>query len=241
MSRCSWRSAEALHKRRAERKRVERADERARERLKREEEEWHITGERAFRPKERSYPHGGGVDATACKGFLDLAERAMHLYDRGKAQTEEMSAALASLEQKNAALAQACHGYEDKHSSHLTPDRVKSGKWEVGTKELRLFVEATKRMTPAQRHTFTQVLAPHRDKSDGYIGPVEPLAVSLQRARNASIEHAVSGAIFSSGSPPSSSGGGDGGGGGKSGGVGRFSRGLRAVVVRPPPSAAAST
>lgn len=50
--------------------------------MKREEEEWHITGERAFRPKERSYPHGGGVDATACKGFLGSAERAMHLYDR---------------------------------------------------------------------------------------------------------------------------------------------------------------
>lgn len=82
MSHSSWRGAEALHKRRAERKRVERADERARERQKREEEEWHITGERAFRPKQRSYPHGGGVDAAACKGFLGSAERAMHLYDR---------------------------------------------------------------------------------------------------------------------------------------------------------------
>ncbi|CAM9636109.1 unnamed protein product [Ectocarpus sp. 6 AP-2014] len=238
MSHSSWRSGEALQKRRTEQKRIERADERARERQQREEEEWHITGERPFRPKERSYPHGGGVDAAACKGFFGSAERAMHLYDRGKAQTEEMLAVLASLEQRNAALVQACHGYEDKHSSHLSPDRVKSGKWEVGTKELRLFVEAAKRMTSVQRHTFTQVLAPHRDKSDGYIGPVEPLAVSLQRAKNASIEQAVSGAIFSSGSPSSSV---SGGGGGQSGGVGRFSRGLRAVAVRPPPSATTST
>lgn len=36
----------------------------------------------------------------------------------------------------------------------------KSGKWEVGTEELRLFVKAAERMTPVQRRAFTQALAP---------------------------------------------------------------------------------
>lgn len=80
MSRSSWRSAEALHKRRVRHKAVQRVDERAR--LKREQEikEWQVTGEPAFQPKERRYPHGGGVEGAA--GFLDSTERAIHLYDR---------------------------------------------------------------------------------------------------------------------------------------------------------------
>lgn len=80
MSRGSWRSAEALHKRQVEQRAVQRADERARLKREREVEEWHITGEPAFQPKERTYPHGGGVKGAG--GFLSSAERAIHLYDR---------------------------------------------------------------------------------------------------------------------------------------------------------------
>ena len=80
MSRGSWRSAEALYKRQVERRAIQRADDRARLKRERETEEWHITGEPAFKPKERSYPHGGGVEGAA--QFLSAAERAMHLYDR---------------------------------------------------------------------------------------------------------------------------------------------------------------
>ena len=80
MSRGSWRSAEALHKRQVEKRAIRRTDERARLKREREVEEWHITGEPVFQPKERSYPHGGGVKGTA--EFLGAAERAMHLYDR---------------------------------------------------------------------------------------------------------------------------------------------------------------
>lgn len=82
MSRGSWRSAEALHKRQVEKRAIQRADERARLKREREIYEWHITGEPAFQPKERSYPHGGGVEGAA--GFLNAAERAIHLYDRYK-------------------------------------------------------------------------------------------------------------------------------------------------------------
>lgn len=80
MSRGSWRSAEALHRRQVEQRAIQRADERARLKREREVEEWHITGEPAFQPKERSYPHGGGVEGAA--GFLSAAERAIHLHDR---------------------------------------------------------------------------------------------------------------------------------------------------------------
>lgn len=82
MSRCSWRSAEALQKRRKELTAIERADEKARYRRQQETKEWHITGEPSFRPRHRSYPNGGGIDTKACEGFLGSAERAMHLYDR---------------------------------------------------------------------------------------------------------------------------------------------------------------
>lgn len=56
----------------------------------------------------------------------------------------------------------------------------KSGKWEVGAKELRLFVEAAKRMTSAQRHTFTHVLAPHR-VSKGFNALMPLLVVRMPR------------------------------------------------------------
>lgn len=82
MSRCSWRSAEALHERRRARRAIQRTDEIARLRRERSKEEWHITGEPAFSPKERNYPHGGGVDGAICEGFLSSAERAIHLHDR---------------------------------------------------------------------------------------------------------------------------------------------------------------
>lgn len=36
----------------------------------------------------------------------------------------------------------------------------KSEKWEFGTQELRLFVEAAERMSSAQRRAFTNALAP---------------------------------------------------------------------------------
>ena len=54
-----------------------------------------------------------------------------------------------------------------------------------------------------------------QDKSEGYIGRVPPLAASLQRAKNASIEQAVSGALFSSGDR------------------GRFARGVRVAATTP--------
>lgn len=80
MSRTSWRSAEALQRRRRDMWAVEQADDRARHRREREEEKWHATGEPAFQPTERSYPAGGGVDGVA--EFLASVERAVHLYDR---------------------------------------------------------------------------------------------------------------------------------------------------------------
>lgn len=43
----------------------------------------------------------------------------------------------------------------------------KREKWEVGTQELRLFVEAAERMSSAQRHAFTNVLAPRRVNNRG--------------------------------------------------------------------------
>lgn len=200
MSRCSWRSAEALHERRRTQRAIQRADERAQLRRKQANEEWHITGEPAFCPKERNYPHGGGIDGATFEGFLSSAERAIHLHDRyvhkccdtgptcytvpllwvskhvpnlpppvergppwrsavaveccphkgwsvlehtiyvgvfacrlysphcctsrGKTLTREMSVTLASLEQRNKALVEACEEFCDKHSSHLHPDRT---------------------------------------------------------------------------------------------------------------------
>ncbi|CAN0235003.1 unnamed protein product, partial [Pylaiella littoralis] len=198
MSWCSWRSAEALRERQRTHRAIQRADERVQRRWEQATEEWHITGEPAFSPKERNYPHGGGVDGATCGGFLGSVERAIHLHDsRGKTLTREMSVTLDCLGRRHKALTEACEEFCDKHSSHLHPDRTKSGKWEVGTQELRLFVEAAGRMTSAQRHAFTNALAPRRSKSDGYIGPVEPLATSLQRANKASIEQAISGELFS--------------------------------------------
>lgn len=52
-----------------------------------------------------------------------------------------------------------------------------------------------------------------QDKSEGHIEALEPLATRLQRAKNASIEQAVSGKIF----------------GGRSRGAGRFARGVPSV------------
>lgn len=80
MSRGSWRSADVFHRRSTEHRAIQRADERARLKREREIEEWQITGEPAFQPKERSYPHGGGVKGAA--GFLSSAEHAIHLHDR---------------------------------------------------------------------------------------------------------------------------------------------------------------
>lgn len=37
--------------------------------------------------------------------------------------------------------------------------------WEVGTQELRLYVQAAARMTPAQREAFTNVVAPLKVRS----------------------------------------------------------------------------
>jgi len=65
-----------------------------------------------------------------------------------------------------------------------------------------------------------------QDKTEGYIGPVAPLAASLQRAKNASIEQAVSGLLFSSGA---------------SGETRRFARGIRAPTEAVAAAAAAAT
>lgn len=80
MSRGAWRGAETLQKRRREQLAIERAEERARKRRREIVKEWHVTGEAAFRPTERSYPNGGGVHGVA--EFLASTERALHLYDR---------------------------------------------------------------------------------------------------------------------------------------------------------------
>lgn len=56
-----------------------------------------------------------------------------------------------------------------------------------------------------------------QSKSDGYIGPVEPLATSLQRANKASVEQAISGELFSAT------------------GARRFARGIRVAQNPPPP------
>lgn len=43
---------------------------------------------------------------------------------RGKSLTNEMSAALARLELRNVALVDACVAFGDRHSSHLSPERM---------------------------------------------------------------------------------------------------------------------
>ena len=80
MSRCSWRSAEALQNLRRQQRDIDRKDERARFRRLKEIREWEITGEPPFRSKEYSYPSAGGVDGV--RGFLRAADLALHLHDR---------------------------------------------------------------------------------------------------------------------------------------------------------------
>lgn len=80
MSRCSWRSAEALQKLRREQRDIDRKEERARFRRLKTIREWEITGEPPFRSKEYRYPSAGGVKGVG--GFLRAADLALHLYDR---------------------------------------------------------------------------------------------------------------------------------------------------------------
>ena len=85
MSRCSWRSAEALQQARREQRHIQLKDDKSRFRRQKEIQEWEITGASPFRAKEYKYSSGGGVKGVG--EFLRAADLALHLYDR---QAHEM-------------------------------------------------------------------------------------------------------------------------------------------------------
>lgn len=80
MSRCSWRSAEALQKLHREQRDIDRKEERTRFRRLKAIREWENTGEPPFRSKEYTYPSAGGVKGVG--SFLRAADLALHLHDR---------------------------------------------------------------------------------------------------------------------------------------------------------------